>query len=850
MPVMRTKGGSFPHGRRTNFDRLSPQFVVVKTKVMLKSFFVAAMGVCSVVGYAQVALSGRVVDASKEALAGATVQLVEANQNVIADADGKFLFQNVKVGTHTLRVRFVDFEVWSKTILIEKDFSVEVELSVSNILNEEVIVLGTRANEKSPFVFSQVEKPTIQQQNFGQDMPMLLNWTPSVVTTSDAGAGVGYTGIRIRGSDATRINVTINGVPFNDSESQSVYWVNVPDIATSTQSIQIQRGVGTSSNGPGAFGASINLQTNSLKAKPYAELINSFGSFGTMRHTIGAGTGKMENKFSFDVRGSSIKSDGFIDRASSDLKSYYLSGGYYGDKTIVKAIVFGGREITYQSWYGVPESRLKGNVDAMMETAYTEGWTDAEINNLLNSNSRTFNHYTYENQVDNYTQNHYQLHLSHKFTNDLTGSISLHATKGKGYYEEFRTDASFENYGIDDAIIGADTISSSDLVRRRWLDNIFYGATYSLQLEKDKWNSVLGGGWNRYDGDHFGEIIWAKVSTNIPKDFQYYFNNGVKTDFNVYWKNNYQVLPRLNAFLDLQLRTIAYDASGVENTLSQFHVHQQYAFSNPKAGLTVELNANTQAFASFAVANREPVRDDFVDAVAGKIPKPETLLDWEVGVRGKRKKLAFNVNGYFMDYKNQLVLTGAVNDVGSSIRTNVEKSYRAGLELEGEYSITPKITWAANLTLSQNKIKNFTEVLYNYGDNFDQYDEVVNNHGSPDISFSPNVIAGSNLSYKIFKGFEATWLGKYVGSQYLDNTSNSARQLDAYLVNDVRLSYSVSVKGVCDISLSLLVNNILDVEYSSNGYTYGFLGGATTYRQNYFYPQAGRNFMAMVGVRF
>jgi iron complex outermembrane receptor protein len=818
---------------------------------MLKFFWMTVLSVGSVAVHAQFSLDGKVQDAqTKEPLAGATVQLVERNQNAIAGEQGQFSFQNVATGPVTVRVRFVGYEEWTKSLTINGDLTIDIDLIVSSMLKEEVIVQGTRANEKTPFSFSTVDKPTIQKQNFGQDMPMLLNWTPSVVTTSDAGAGVGYTGIRIRGSDATRINVTINGIPYNDSESQGVYWVDVPDIATSTQSVQIQRGVGTSSNGAGAFGASINLQTNSFQDKPYTDVINAFGSFNTWRHTVGAGTGKMDNNFSFDVRASVIKSDGFIDRASSDLQSYYVSGGYFGDKTMVKAIAFGGKEITYQSWYGVPESRLNSDGNAMYETAYTEGWTAEQTYNLLNSKPRTFNHYTYKDQVDNYTQNHYQLHSSHRFMPELTGNISLHTTVGKGYYEEFRINASFSDYGVPDAVIGVETVSSSDLVRRRWLDNKFYGFTYSLQFDKDKLSSVLGGGWNWYDGDHFGEITWAAISATIPKDYRYYFNNGTKTDFNAYWKNNFQATAKLSIFLDLQFRTIGHDASGIINNLAPFTFDKQYNFFNPKVGLMFQPTKNIQTYASAAVANREPVRDDFVDARPGFTPKPESLIDYEAGVRFKKNQFGLNANVYLMEYKNQLVLTGAINDVGASIRTNVDKSYRRGIELEGRYTVSSSITWAANLTLSQNKVENFEEILYDYGDNFDQFNEIRNLYRTSDISFSPNVIAGSNLAFKLFKGFEASLLTKYVGSQYLDNTTNRDRQLDAYLTNDIRLVYSISPKGMREISVSVLLNNILDTEYESNGYTYGFLGGATSYRQNYYYPQAGRNFMMMLALRF
>ena len=818
---------------------------------MLKLVGVSLLSAFSILANAQFVLSGTVFDSeTKERLVGASVQLLEYNQNEITNDKGEFEFANVKQGSVTIRVRFVGFEEQNLIMILNSDQTTDIILTASSLLKEEIIVKGTRAAENAPFTFTHVDKPTLQKQNFGQDMPFLLNWTPSVVTTSDAGTGIGYTGIRIRGSDATRINVTINGIPYNDSESQSVYWVDVPDIATSTQNIQIQRGVGTSSNGAGAFGASINLQTNSFQDKPYADVINSFGSFRTLKNTIGAGTGRMENNFSFDMRASVINSDGFIDRASSDLKSYYFSAGYFGKKTLVKLIAFGGKEITYQSWYGVPQSRLSGNADAMQETAVTEGWTQTETDNLLNSNSRTFNHYTYKNQVDNYGQYHYQLHVSHRFSPELTGNISLHSTLGKGFYEEFKTNAAFADYGVTDAVIGTSTVSNSDLVRRRWLDNKFYGFTYSLQLDKNRWNSVLGGGWNQYQGDHFGRIIWAEVSSTIPNDHQYYFNHGLKTDFNVYWKNSFQLLPKFIAFADVQLRTIGYKTSGIENNLNAFTVSKQFAFFNPKAGLTFQATNNIQLYTSVAVAHREPVRDDFVDAPAGSNPKPESLNDFEIGMRVKQKKFAFTVNGYFMDYKNQLVLTGALNDVGASIRTNVAKSYRTGIELETRYQITPKLNWLANLTLSKNKVKNFNEVLYDYGDNFDTLIVIENKYTKSDISFSPNIIAGSNLSYTILKGLEITWLNKFVGKQFLDNTSNHARKIDSYFIQDARLSYSITPKGMRSISLSLLLNNFLNKKYQSNGYTYGFMGGATTYRQNYYYPQAGRNFMLMLALRF
>ena len=800
---------------------------------------------------AQFTLTGKVLDSdTREPLPGATVQIQNSTVAAVADESGVFVFHNVVDAKVTLVARFVGYSELIQAVDLQKSTTVELLLMASSMLTDNVIVTATRASDKSPMTFSLIDKVSIQKQNFGQDLPMIMNWMPSVVTTSDAGAGVGYTGIRIRGSDATRINVTINGIPYNDSESQGVYWVNIPDIATSTQSIQVQRGVGTSSNGAGAFGATINLQTNSLSDMPYAHVINSLGSFGTHRHTVGAGTGKMDNNFSFDVRLSSVNSEGFIDRASSDLKSYYLAGGYYGNKTIIKAIAFGGREITYQSWYGVPESKLRKDEAAMLQTAANEGWSADQINNLLSANPRTFNPYIYSNQEDNYEQYHYQLHVSNRLTENSTLNVSAHYTQGKGYYEELRDNESFEDYGLENAVFGTETIESTDLIRRRWLDNDFYGLTWSWQWEKQKWNTFFGGGWNQYQGNHFGEIIWAQVATTVPKDYRYYFNDGTKTDFNAYAKTYYQVNSKLTLFADLQLRRVSYTAGGVENRLKEFSFNKLYVFFNPKFGYTFQINANLQQYLSFAIANREPVRSDFVDDSDNQYPKAERLNDWEAGLRWKNKRILLNGNLYAMHYENQLVLTGALNDVGSSLRTNVANSYRMGLELDGQVTLSPKLSLTANLTLSQNKVNRFTEVIYDYGDNFDEQNEIRNVYKNTNIAYSPNVIAGSSLNFKPFRGFEVAWLTKHVGEQFMDNTSNISRVVDAYTVNDLRLTYAFGLSGIRDVSVSFLLNNILNAQYESNGYTYGFFGGSTEYREKFYYPQAGINFMAMVSLRF
>lgn len=819
---------------------------------MFKAFLMAAALLLPTAVRAQnFAVTGTVRDSKQNhVLPGASVQIDGTRYATATDEFGHFNFK-LAAGSYTLRVRFVGFQEKAEAITVSGNTDLALTLDESLAMTDEVVVLATRADEKTPATFTNVSKQAIRKQNFGQDLPLLLNWTPSVVTTSDAGAGVGYTGIRIRGSDATRVNVTINGVPYNDSESQGSFWVDIPDIASSSQSIQVQRGVGTSTNGAGAFGASINLQTNTRNDVPYAEVLNSAGSFGTHRHTLSFGTGMLNNHWVIDGRLSKIASDGFIDRASSDLSSYYLSAGFYSGKTMVKAIAFGGKERTYQAWYGVPESRLNNDMDAMLVTASNEGWNEAQTQNLLTSNSRTFNPYTYKNQVDDYKQDNYQLHVSQSFATGITGNIALHYTPGKGYYEEYRNQDDLGSYGLNPVTIGDSVVTSTDLVRRRWLNNDFYGFTYSLNYDRGPWNVTLGGGWNRYVGDHYGQILWATVSP-VPTEYEYYRNRGDKKDFTTYLKTTYQFTDVLSGYVDLQYRRVLYHASGTENNtpLTPFAVGANYSFFNPKAGLVYTPGEGQQLYASYAIGNREPSRDDFVDAPNGRTPQHETLRNIEAGYRRTASNYMLHANYYFMDYRNQLVLTGMVNDVGASIRTNVARSYRMGIELEGLVRISSRLSWNANVTLSRNKIRNFTEVLYDYGPDYDQYNEVSRSHKDADISFSPNVIAGSGITYKPFRNLEATLLSKYVGSQYLDNTSNKSRQLDAYTTQDVRVSYTVHPSFMREVVLSVLVNNVLDAKYESNGYTWGYLGGGAEFRENYYFPQAGRNFMVMLALRF
>lgn len=797
--------------------------------------------------HAQTGMRGVVKDNQDKPLAGATVTLLASGLTAVTRADGTFELM-AQTAAQQAEIRFVGYA--PQRVMLRSGEETVIVLAEAVTMTDEVLIRATRASDSNPTTFSTIQKAEIQKQNFGQDLPFVLNWSPSVVATSDAGAGVGYTGLRIRGSDATRINVTINGIPLNDSESQNVFWVNTPDLASSVQSIQIQRGVGTSTNGAAAFGASVNLQTNVRNDSAYADVVNSYGSFNTWRNTVAFGTGLIGQRFAFDGRLSRIASDGFIDRASSDLKSYYASGGYYGKKTMVKAILFGGREITYQSWYGVPESRLRGDRDAMLITAAAEGWNAEQTAHLLNSGNRTFNIYTYPNQVDNYQQDHAQLHTSHRASAALTLHGALHYTRGRGFYEEFRYNDEHANYGLDTVRLGNEAFGSTDLVRRRWLDNHFYGMTWSAEYRTSKISAVLGGGWNRYEGDHFGEISWSALPMGVAKDHRYYFNIGTKTDFNIFGKVTWLVAERLELFADLQYRGIDYAARGRENRQFDFDIAARFDFFNPKGGITYHVSPAQQLYASYAIAQREPVRDDFVDGSTTRAPRHEQLGNLEVGWRKQTNRHRLNVNFYSMNYRDQLVLTGAINDVGANIRTNVPESYRVGMEVDATFRLTGRLTWSGNATISRNRIREFTEVLYDYGPNFDEFTEIRNTYRNTDISFSPALIAGSVLSYAPARSFNISLLQKYVGRQFLDNTANPLRQLDAYFVNDARLSYTVRPRAMRELSVSLLINNFLDHEFESNGYTYGYFAGAVNeIRQNYFYPQAGRNYLLMVALR-
>lgn len=795
---------------------------------------------------AQYSLSGRVINKSTtQGLYGANIVLKGQKSMVVAtNITGDFNFAGLKSGQYLLQVSFVGFEGYQKTIAIPNDTFIEIALAEDPYLQDAVVVEATRANEKSAQTYSEIDKKELEGENMGKDMPYLLESMPSVVTTSDGGTGVGYTGIRIRGSDPTRVNVTLNGIPYNDSESQGVYWVDLPDMASSVESIQVQRGVGTSTNGAGAFGASINIQTTGLNKDPYASFDNAFGSFNTRKHTLTAGTGLINKAFSVDARLSNIYTDGYLDRASADLNAYYLSAGYYGKSSMLKFNIFSGKELTYQAWYGTPESRIKNDLQGMQDYIARNGLTQAEANNLLNS-GRTYNFYTYDNQVDDYTQTHYQLIYSSDITENFSLNMALHLTHGEGYYEQYKTDQKLSDYGFVGPVINGVMVDTTDLIRRRWLNNNFYGVTFSGHYQPaTKLDLILGGAWNTYDGDHYGEITWAEIAGNANIRDRYYDNNGFKTDFNVYVKGIYNITNNFSAYGDIQYRKIDYALSGIDSDQQLINGHYSYQFINPKFGFNYQLNKGTNVYASYSVGNKEPSRTDFIDNISNETPQHETLSDVEVGFRKTGHKFRLNTNFYYMNYKNQLVLTGALNDVGAPLRTNVGSSFRSGIEFESSYRISSQFTLSANATFSKNIINNFTEIIYDYGQNWDEYIETKINYQKTNISFSPEIIAGGSLQYQPVTGLVLNWVHRLVGAQYLDNTSNPNRKIAGYYISDFRANYSFSALKMKSIKLNLAVYNLFNNFYESNGYTFGYRGGGNEVRENFYYPQAGINFMA------
>jgi iron complex outermembrane receptor protein len=825
-------------------------FKNMKTRKVLQSL--AAALLLSSSAFAQYQVSGKVTDEDGQTLTGAIVQFKGQKRGVSTNSDGQYTLRNLSNGEYELVFQFFGYKKEVKFVTVaDKNVTLNVKLSSTFFMQEGIEVQGIRADEKTPTTYTNIDKAEIEEKNYGQDLPFLLQSTPSTVVTSDAGAGVGYTGVRIRGVDPTRTNVTVNGIPMNDAESQGVFWVNMPDFASSVESMQVQRGVGTSSNGAGAFGASINISTHQQNAKAYAEIDNSGGSFNTLRNSVRAGTGLINNKFTVDTRLSRIVSDGYLDRASSNLKSFYISGAYHGEKSTLRLNVFSGKEKTYQAWYGTPESRIENDEEGMLAYAMRNGLSQEETDNLLNS-GRTYNYYTYENEVDNYQQDHYQLHFAHQFNDKFNMKLAGHYTYGRGYYEQFREDDDFSTYGYDPITVNGDVTSSMDVIRRRWLDNHFYGGVFNFNYNSKKGLEItLGGGANAYDGDHFGEVIWAEFTPENTIRDRYYENNGFKIDANTYLKVTYQ-WNKLTFFGDIQYRYIDYTFLGVDEVsgvITDVEQSVQYNFLNPKGGLMYKLNNNQSLYASYAVANREPVRRDFRESTPENRPQRETLYNLEVGYRLETKKGFLNANIYHMDYDNQLVLTGSINDVGGYTRTNVEDSYRMGVEIEGGFKIFKNLGLTGNLTLSQNKIDNFTEYVDAYDASFNTLDQEITEHGTTDLAFSPSIISGISINYSPVKNLQLSLMNKYVGEQYLDNTSNETRTLDAYYVAHFNISYTLKDVLFKEMTFGIRVNNVFNEMYENNGYTFSYIVAGDRTQENFYYPQAGRNFLVRLLIK-
>ncbi len=806
---------------------------------------------------AQYTLSGKVTGENNEALAGANIVIADTYMGTGTDKNGEFLFQQLKQGKYRLKISFIGYEKMAKTIHLNKDTFLSVKLNPTSVMADEVIVSATRASEKAPLAFSSLSKDELEQNNLGQDIPYILSLTPSLVTTSDAGAGIGYTGMRIRGSDATRINVTVNGIPLNDAESQGVFWVNMPDFTTSVDNLQIQRGVGTSTNGAAAFGATVNLQTETLNKQPYAEINTSAGSFNTIKANTIFGTGLINDKFAIDGRLSRISSDGFIDRAWSDLKSYFLSASYYGGESLLKFNLFSGEEHTYQAWYGVPEVKLYGTREDVLEYIKNNWITGEDSANLVNANPRTYNPYLYDNETDNYNQTHYQLIYSREIGQNWHFNAALHYTRGEGYFEQYKKNQDFITYGIDTLFIGEEVITNTDAVQRQWLDNDFYGATYSLRYQKNSLNLTLGGAWNQYDGDHFGTLIWAEFASDSDIRERWYDNNALKTDMNIFAKADYQLTGKLNFYGDIQFRQINYKMKGVDDYLDEnlkpmdITQNHHFDFFNPKFGLFYQINQYQNAYFSYSVGHREPTRSNYLDAVPYKgEPEAETLFDYEMGYKFAAQKVLAGINFYYMDYDNQLVSTGKLNDVGSPIMTNVDKSYRLGVEFIGGIKLFEKLQWDFNLTLSRNKILNFDEYIVKYAPDFSFDGYLINQHQSTDISYSPEIIASNMISVEPFKNFKINLMSKYVGEQYFDNTSSEERKLDAYFVNDLRFDYLITPKFMKAVNFQLKINNLFDVDYENNAYGGNYRYNGTEQTWAYYFPQAGIHFLAGISVKF
>ncbi|QZT36495.1 TonB-dependent receptor [Halosquirtibacter xylanolyticus] len=778
--------------------------------------------------YAQQTIKGVVVDENQSPIPGAAVAIEGSSKGDVTDFNGNFTLEVKNKGTYAIDVSYMGYnkQVISVKTPQSKTLTIILKPSLQNV--DEILVEATRAGEKAPFTYSNISKEVLDQKNTGQDLPYLLNNTPSLVVSSDAGTGIGYTSMKIRGTDQSRINITVDGIPLNDSESQNVFWVNMPDFGSSVQNVQVQRGVGTSTNGAAAFGATVNIQTAAPDTEPYAELNSMAGSFASFKNTVKVGTGLINNHFSFDARASFINSDGYIDRATSDLQSYYVSGGYYSENNIVKMNVFTGKEKTYQAWSGVPNDSLKaGNRTYNPEGVYTDADGKTQY---------------YDNQTDNYVQTHFQLFYTHIFDNKATWNVALHSTLGEGYYESYKDNKKPKKFGI------TSTSEKMDFITQKWLDNTFYGFTTSFKQPLPFGDFIVGGAWNKYDGDHFGEILWAE-KVNVPYEDEWYRGNGTKKDGNIYAKLNANITDQLSVMGDVQYRHVDYVISGTDDNMVNIDQSYNYNFFNPKLGLYLAPSQAWDSYVSFAVAHKEPKRSDFVDAPTNKKPTPERLYDTELGFNYHTKTVQFSTNFYYMQYKDQLVNTGELNDVGSAIMINTPDSYRLGIELSAGARLNKMFDLSGNIAFSQNKIKDFTSYVDDYDADWNYLGQKEESLGTTDIAYSPNVVGNIIATMHATEDLDISWTTQYVGAQFMDNTSSSDRKIDAYSFTNIKASYEPTIRGLKRLMIWGQVNNIFAQEYETNAWVYSSYVGGTRNNDIGWYPQAGINFALGLTIR-
>jgi len=774
---------------------------------------------------AQSRLSGVITGEGDGPLPGVNVVAGDRAFGTSTDQLGRFTLAGLRAGAIRLRLSFVGFQsADTLLVLVEGENTFNLTMAPDRVMLTAAEVTALRAGDRAPFAKSTLSREEIERINTGVDLPYLLEQQPGVVATSDGGTGIGYTYMRIRGTDATRTNITLNGVPFNDPESQGAFLVNLPDLATSAEDIEVQRGVGTSTNGPATFGASVNIRTTAVKPQPWGLVGLGGGSFNTRRYSVSAGTGLIDGRFSLDARLSSISTDGYVDRASADLKSYFVQAAWMGAKRSLRFIHFRGKEMTYQAWAGVPREVIDTN--------------------------RTYNPYTYENEVDNYDQAHYQLLFDQRLGRNVTLNLTLFRVRGAGYFEQFREGDDLLAYGISPALINGDSLFTTDLIRRRWLDNDLLGANANVEIKLGAHRLVIGGSYSDYRGAHFGELIWARYAGSADIRDRYYDNDARKTDANAFAKLTYALRHNVDVFGDAQFRAVSHELEMLNDAFEPEQQSIGFGFFNPKAGLVWRLHEGGRAYGSVAVAHREPNREDLQETTPASRPRAERLVDYELGYERRTGRMSAGINLYYMDYADQLVLTGELNDVGAALRTNVKSSYRAGAELTLAARIAKGLTWRANAALSRNKVRGFTEFI----DDWDNGGQAAATYTESDLSFSPSLVAGSELAFRFWDhakhgNAELTFVTKYVGEQYLDLSASTDRMLDPFLVNDLRLNATWMAKGTKGIDFNITVRNLFSEMYESNGWAYSFVSDGRRQEFVGLYPQAPLNLLAGVSVR-